>query len=211
MISTLFVPPLSNANTQILDLSAQNPILNADVYQNIDRFCQFIRESLGTNKYGLGGYLEHRRMYESHDNFATDQQDFRNIHLGIDIWAEAGTEVFAPMDGIVHSFQVNEGSGNYGPTVIVAHQIQGELIYSLYGHLATQDLEGLVVGQTIQQGQLIGHLGNSSENGGWPPHLHFQLIRDLQGFVGDYPGVCSRRDMDFYAQNCPNPELFKLD
>lgn len=211
MISTLFVPPLSNANTQILDLSAQNPIFNADVYQNIGRFCQFIRESLGTNKYGLGGYLEHRRMYESHDNFATDQQDFRNIHLGIDIWAEAGTEVFAPMDGIVHSFQVNEGSGNYGPTVIVAHQIQGELIYSLYGHLATQDLEGLVLGQTIQQGELIGHLGNSSENGGWPPHLHFQLIRDLQGFVGDYPGVCSRRDMDFYAQNCPNPELFRLD
>ena len=167
--------------------------------------------ALGTNKYGLGGYLEHRRMYESHDNFATDQQDFRNIHLGIDIWAEAGTEVFAPMDGIVHSFQVNEGSGNYGPTMILAHQIQGELICSLYGHLATQDLEGLVLGQTIQQGELIGHLGNSSENGGWPPHLHFQLIRDLQGFVGDYPGVCSRRDMDFYAQNCPNPELFMLD
>lgn len=211
MISALFVPPLSDSNTCILDLSVHNPRFNSEIYQDIAKFSRFIQDSMGSNRYGVGGYLEHRKMYESHENFATGQQDYRNIHLGIDIWAEAGTEVFAPMDGIIHSFQVNEGSGNYGPTILLAHQIRGENIYSLYGHLSSHDLDGLIPGQEIRQGQLLAHLGNPSENGGWPPHLHFQLIRDLQNFVGDYPGVCSQRDLDFYAQNCPNPSLFMED
>ena len=211
MISALFVPPLSDSNTSILDLSVHNPRFNSEIYQDIAKFSRFIQDSKGSNKYGVGGYLEHRKMYESHENFATGQQDYRNIHLGIDIWAEAGMEVFAPMDGIIHSFQVNEGSGNYGPTILLAHQIRGEKIYSLYGHLSSHDLDGLIPGQEIRQGQIMAHVGNPSENGGWPPHLHFQLIRDLQNFVGDYPGVCSQRDLDFYAQNCPNPALFMKD
>lgn len=210
MISTLFVPQLADSNTQILDLSVHNTTFNVEIYQDIDKFSQFIQDYLGSKTYGIGGYLEHRKMYESHENFATGQQDFRNIHLGIDIWAEAGTEVYAPMDGIIHSFQVNEGAGNYGPTIIFEHQIRGERIYSLYGHLSNNDLFGLISGQKVHQGQRIGHLGSSSENGGWPPHVHFQLIRDLQEFVGDYPGVCSFRDQAFYALNCPDPTGFVI-
>ncbi|CAM3876881.1 peptidoglycan DD-metalloendopeptidase family protein [Aquirufa aurantiipilula] len=211
MISSLFVPLLSDSNSQTLDLSIHNPRFTVDIYEDISKFSQFIQDSIGEKRYGLGGYLEHRRMYETHENFATSEHDFRNIHLGIDIWAEAGTEVFVPMDGIIHSFQVNEGAGNYGPTIILEHQILGERIYSLYGHLAGQDLVGLFPGKEIRRGEHIAHLGNSSENGGWPPHLHFQLIRDLQGFMGDYPGVCSQRDMDFYAQNCPDPRLLAVN
>jgi murein DD-endopeptidase MepM/ murein hydrolase activator NlpD len=106
----------------------------------------------------------------------------------------------------VHSFQINEGSGNYGPTIILFHPTEN--IYSLYGHLANEDLKQLKVGDVIAAGQLLCHLGNPSENGGWPPHLHFQLIRDLQDFNGDYPGVCSKRDVVFYANNCPDPASF---
>ncbi|MDF0692618.1 peptidoglycan DD-metalloendopeptidase family protein [Aquirufa ecclesiirivi] len=208
MIQDLFIPPLSDSTTQNLDLSVQNPNFKSEIYQDIAKFSRFIQDSMGSKRYGVGGYLEHRKMYETHENFATGQQDYRNIHLGIDIWAEAGTEVFVPMDGIIHSFQVNEGSGNYGPTIILAHQIRGERIYSLCGHLSSQDLFGLNPGQEMRQGQIMAHLGNSFENGGWPPHLHFQLIRDLQGFVGDYPGVCSQRDLAFYTQNCPDPAKF---
>ena len=81
-------------------------------------------------------------------------------------------------------------------------------MYSLYGHLASSDLDTLVVGAKVTAGQTLCHLGKPDENGGWPPHLHFQLIRDMQGFQGDYPGVCSQRDVKFYADNCPNPEGF---
>ena len=92
------------------------------------------------------------------------------------------------------------------PTIILFHP--AEKIYSLYGHLAIDDLTHLEVGASIARGQLLCHLGESHENGGWPPHLHFQLIRDMQGFQADYPGVYSQRDLVFYANNCPDPASF---
>jgi peptidoglycan LD-endopeptidase LytH len=205
MIHRLFSEPLTSINSIALDLSATNTELNSSIYGNTSAFCDYITAKLD-GKIGYGGYLEHRVIYESHENFATASADFRNIHLGMDFWTEAGTPVFAPLAGEVHSFQINPGSGNYGPTIILYHS--AENIYSLYGHLAGLDLDQLEVGAQIPAGQLLCHLGKPDENGGWPPHLHFQWIRDMQGFQGDYPGVCSLRDVDFYAQNCPDPALF---
>lgn len=205
MIHRLFSEPLTPSNSIALDLSVANKELNPTIFGNISAFCAYIDQYVGA-KIGAGGYLEHRIIYEAHENFATTSEDFRNIHLGIDFWTTAGTPVFAVADGVVHSFQVNPGSGNYGPTIILHHPALG--IYSLYGHLAFSDLEGLSVGMPIAAGQRLCHLGEQDENGGWPPHLHFQLIRDMQGFQGDYPGVCSKRDLTFYAGNCPDPATF---
>jgi murein DD-endopeptidase MepM/ murein hydrolase activator NlpD len=205
MIHRLFSTPLTPVNSIALDLSASNKDLNSAIFRDIPSFCAYIDQQVGA-KTGVGGYLEHRIIYEAHENFATASADFRNIHLGIDFWATAGTPVFAVADGVVHSFQVNPGSGNYGPTIILHHPALG--IYSLYGHLAFTDLAGLSVGMPVTEGQVLCHLGEPHENGGWPPHLHFQLIKDMQGFHGDYPGVCSQRDVAFYAENCPDPSNF---
>lgn len=204
MIHRLFSVPLTADSSIELNLSATNTELDSSIYGNTSAFCDYITGKL-CGKIGYGGYLEHRVIYESHENFATASADFRNIHLGMDFWAEAGTPVFAPFAGEVHSFQINKGSGNYGPTIILYHPT--EKIYSLYGHLAITDLDQLAIGMPIRSGQKLCHLGIPDENGGWPPHLHFQLIRDMQEYVGDYPGVCSLRDVDFYAQNCPNPMI----
>jgi peptidoglycan LD-endopeptidase LytH len=205
MIHRLFNQSLTPTNSIALDLSAANTDLNAEIFGNIEAFTNYIDAKLD-GKIGFGGYLEHRVIYEAHDNFATASSDFRNIHLGMDFWTKAGTPVFAPLDGIVHSFQVNPGSGNYGPTIILYHP--EEEIYSLYGHLASADLAQIQIGDSIVQGQELCHLGEAHENGNWPPHLHFQLIRDLQGMNGDYPGVCSQRDVDFYRDNCPDPTKY---
>jgi len=205
MIHRLFSEPLSAKNSVALDLSATNLELNPSIYGNVSAFEAYITGKLG-EKIGFGGYLEHRVIYESYENFATASADFRNIHLGMDFWTRAGTPVFAPLVGEVHSFQVNHGAGNYGPTIILYHPV--EKIYSLYGHISTADLVPLEKGSRIAAGQLLCHLGETSENGGWPPHLHFQWIRDLQGFQGDYPGVCFQRELVFYANNCPDPANF---
>ena len=202
MIHRLFTEPLSAENGVALDLSATNLELNPSIYGNISAFHEYIEGKLN-GKIGFGGYLEHRVIYESFENFATASADFRNIHLGMDFWTKAGTPIFAPLAGEVHSFQVNRGAGNYGPTIILYHP--AENIYSLYGHVSMADLIPLEIGSRIAAGQLLCHLGDPTENGGWPPHLHFQWIRDMQGFEGDYPGVCSERDLSFYAYNCPDP------
>jgi peptidoglycan LD-endopeptidase LytH len=149
-----------------------------------------------------GGYGEARRLYAGAALF--DQPDrVRDQHLGIDFWADAGTPVYAVADAILHSQQDNHALRDYGPTILLRHA--GDGLHSLYGHLSRASLSLHAVGVRIPAGTLIGWLGAPEENVDWPPHLHFQLIRDLQGCQGDYPGVCARADLAFYLGNCPDP------
>jgi 4-aminobutyrate aminotransferase-like enzyme len=84
---------------------------------------------------------------------------------------------------------------------------EGEPFYTLYGHLSEGSLAGLQVGQTIAQGQEIGTIGAAGENGGWTPHLHFQLITDLLGLDCDFPGVCRASQRRIWAAFSPDPDL----
>jgi murein DD-endopeptidase MepM/ murein hydrolase activator NlpD len=156
-------------------------------------------------KYGIGGYLEKRAIYRRSEVFATEEFNFRNIHLGVDIWTKAGSPVYAPLAGTIHSFQDNKGFGNYGPTLILSHDFGEKTLYSLYGHLSSTSLNLLEVGRKVMPGEQICEIGPFPENGDWPPHLHFQLMWELDGNWGDYPGVASEKDLDYYRQNCPDP------
>lgn len=200
---------LTAENTLKLDFTAANSelkFINLVDTKEFDRYV-FDKLKVENKKYGIGGYLENRAIYSRSDVFATIEADFRNIHLGIDIWTNAGSPVFSPMDGKVHSFQDNAGFGNYGPTIILEHAFEGKKLYSLYGHLFRSDLEKLEIGKEIKSGELLCHVGPFPENGDWPPHLHFQLMWDLEGNLGDYPGVAAEKDLEFYRKNCPDPNL----
>jgi murein DD-endopeptidase MepM/ murein hydrolase activator NlpD len=70
-----------------------------------------------------------------------------------------------------------------------------------------QSIENIKVGAAVLQGQVIGNLGVASVNGDYAPHLHFQIIRDLEDNFGDYPGVASENNIPFYKSNCPDPNL----
>jgi peptidoglycan LD-endopeptidase LytH len=154
-------------------------------------------------KFALGGYLEDRSWYARSPLFGKE----RSIHLGVDIWAEAGTQVYAPLPGKIHSFKDNEGFGNYGPTIILEHQLEEFTFFTLYGHLSRTSMAQCLEGKEVMRGEMIGQLGDMSENGEWPAHLHFQIIIDLQDNTGDYPGVCSKEDVKFYQNNCLDPNL----
>lgn len=156
----------------------------------------------------FGGYLEKRNIYDRSDYFKKlAEKEKRNIHLGIDLWCNVGTKVLAVLDGEIHSFKNNTNYGDYGPTIILKHQIEKEIFYTLYGHLSLSSIENLKVGDAVLQGSVIGFLGDSSVNGDYAPHLHFQIIKDLEGNSGDYPGVASEENIEFYSRNCPNPNL----
>jgi murein DD-endopeptidase MepM/ murein hydrolase activator NlpD len=109
--------------------------------------------------------------------------------------------------GTIHSFADNEGFGNYGPTLILEHDIEGQVFYTLYGHLSRKNIANWKKGAVIQKGEQIGNLGMMSENGDWPAHLHIQIIKDLQGMEGDYPGVSSIDNVQFYRLNCIDPKF----
>ncbi|GMQ28005.1 peptidoglycan DD-metalloendopeptidase family protein [Algoriphagus confluentis] len=200
---------LTAENTLRLDFTAHNQALEAVNLSDTQEFDQFVFAQLKSagKKYGIGGYLEKRSIYRRSGVFATESAEFRNIHLGVDVWTAAGARIFAPLAGKVHSFQDNTGFGNYGPTIILEHEVEGKPLFSLYGHLALQDLQGLEVGKAYQAGELLCHVGPFPENGDWPPHLHFQLMWDLGENWGDYPGVAAEKDLEYYRENCPDPNL----
>ncbi|MEZ5038561.1 MAG: aminotransferase class III-fold pyridoxal phosphate-dependent enzyme [Saprospiraceae bacterium] len=159
-------------------------------------------------KVGLGGYAEIRPFYST-DAYLQDSNEgprWRTVHLGLDVWMPNESLVFSPLDGIVHSVQNNSGERDYGPTVIIAHKVSETLtFYTLYGHLSRRSLSHLYVGQKIEKGEIIATVGHSKENGGWPPHLHFQVILDLLGWKGDFPGVAFPDEQAVWLSICPNP------
>lgn len=200
---------LNSKNTLRLDFSAKNQALEEVDLSNTEAFDLFVFSQLERSgkRFGIGGYLENRAIYRRSNVFATDAEDFRNIHLGVDVWCEAGAPIFSPLEGRIHSFQDNAGFGDYGPTLILEHFNQDKVFYSLYGHLTRTDLKSWEVGKIVQKGAIIAHVGPFPENGDWPPHLHFQLMWDMEGKSGDYPGVCSQREVAHYSANCPDPNL----
>jgi murein DD-endopeptidase MepM/ murein hydrolase activator NlpD len=192
-----------------LDFTAANPRLaHPERLRDTVVFDELVGEMLAEQHatVGIGGYLENRVIYRRSPHF-DDATEPRSLHLGTDVWVPAGTAVAAPLPAVVHSLADNNNFGDYGPTIILQHELAGTSFYSLYGHLTRTDLAGLAPGQAVAAGQVIAHVGPHPENGDWPPHLHFQLMADLQGRWGDFPGVAPPSERAYWASLCPDPML----
>ncbi|NIG51939.1 peptidoglycan DD-metalloendopeptidase family protein [Chitinophaga sp. Cy-1792] len=191
-----------------MDFTRNNTSLTMSVLEDLDRFCRYIDTTLTDNGYrlGIGGYAEHRTIYAVSPHFDAGEEP-RRLHLGIDVWGLAGTPVFAPLNGHIHSFRFNDHFGDYGATIILQHQLDGYTFHTLYGHLSITNLQGLYENMPVTAGQQLAFFGVPAENGGWPPHLHFQVIEDMGNYRGDYPGVCRFSEKEKYLRNCPDPDL----
>lgn len=195
----LFEPPLTIDNgCEILlkpDISHLND-LSYYVWKEIEK----------ANKiFAYGGYLEERHVYNNPLLFGSENP--RTVHIGLDIWCNAGTPVFLPIDGYIHSFRDNKTSGDYGPTVITKHSLGQQSFFLLFGHLSRSSLLCMEKGKFMKKGEKLADLGTFEENGNWPPHLHFQVVKDMQGYKGDYPGVARKSELDYYRNNCPDPMI----
>ncbi len=192
-----------------LDLSVSNIELSKLAIDDATIFEEFIEEKLLKNKakVAFGGYNEERNLYKRSTVFNDNQTEERNIHIGLDLWIKAGTPVLAALDGTIHSFNYNNNLGDYGPTILLKHSIKDQSFYTLYGHLSLESIANIEVGSFFTKGQQLATLGDASVNGNYAPHLHFQIIKDIATNIGDYPGVCSKKDLNYYLENCPNPNL----
>jgi peptidoglycan LD-endopeptidase LytH len=204
----------------LLDFTSANNDLTSTILQDTRSFTQYITQKLSHSgaRYGIGGYAEHRTVYSRSKLFGFSQvsptggdlegaAEPRRLHLGTDIWGKPHTAVMAPLNGIVHSFAFNDAFGDYGATIILTHQLYDVSFYTLYGHLSLNSIKNLQEGQRVSKGDIFAEFGIPSENGQWPPHLHFQIIADLQGWQGDYPGVCKFSEKEIWLSNCPDPDL----
>src|SRR6185503_11067015 len=199
--------------TIVLDLGIASPMLSGNVGENNE-------PSLTSNVFGLmaragvrvsiGQYDEPRLLYVAPE-FALGPRptdEHRTIHIGLDLFAPAGTPVFAPLDGVVHAFHDNATLLDYGPVIILRHATDdGQEFFTLYGHLSRESLRGLEAGKRVRAGERIATLGTASENVGWTPHLHLQIIVDLLGLETDFPGVARPTQRRVWTSLSPDPNL----
>ncbi len=219
------------------DFTERNTSLSPADIADTERFACWINSTLQLNKarYGIGGYGEHRTLYARSKHFdkalvagsesdrgvanfgvaggvvpdgdPAGEAEARRLHLGVDIWGPSGTKVMAPLPGIVHSFAFNNNDSDYGATIILTHNLDGTGFHTLYGHLSLNSIKNLYEGQRVAKGEVIAEFGMRFENGNWPPHLHFQLIADMQDWKGDYPGVCRFSERQQWLDGCPDPNV----
>jgi hypothetical protein len=159
---------------------------------------------------GVGRYDEPRLLYTStlFGESGSPVHERRTVHLGIDLFLEAGSNVRAPLDGTVHTIADNSAPLDYGPVVILRH-LAGDAVefFTLYGHLSQESIAKLSVGQRVSKGEAFGEIGTVAENGGWPPHLHFQIIADLLELNEKFPGVARASERPIWTDLCPDPNL----
>jgi peptidoglycan LD-endopeptidase LytH len=198
-------------NLLLLDFTGGNPELTSNVLDDVRSFSAYINGKLHARNalYGIGGYAEHREVYSRSKVFDAKNpgEEPRRLHLGIDIWGKPNTVVMAPLEGIVHSYGYHDRAGDYGATIILTHQLQQTSFHTLYGHLSLNSIRNIQEGERISPGDKFAEFGIPVENGQWPPHLHFQVINDLEGWSGDYPGVCQFSEKEKFIKNCPDPDL----
>lgn len=194
--------------SSLSDLSSNNFAKVMDYPEDPDDFYVFDfskgydPDFIRSKEWGIGKYDEERsNMYVS-SLFG----DKRNIHMGIDIWAKAGEPVFSFYKGVVAYMQNNNHEGDYGPTVVIRYQISNATIFALYGHLSAQSLAMTNVGDEVEKGQQIATLGEPEVNGGWVPHLHFQLAVEDPG-EADMPGVVAEENHEQALETYPDPRL----
>ncbi len=197
-----------------IDLSVSSPLIDrltllADEPRLTTKINGVLAEA-GT-RIGIGEYDEARLVYttEQYETPGWDGPEWRTIHIGLDLFAPAGTPVHTPIAGRVHGVRNNAAPADYGPTVIIEHAVRdadGPLtFYTLYGHLDVETLRDVSPGQPLLAGATVGRLGTPAVNGGWPPHVHFQVIADLLGRVGEFPGVARPSERRVWKSLAPDP------
>jgi 4-aminobutyrate aminotransferase-like enzyme/Ser/Thr protein kinase RdoA (MazF antagonist) len=211
--TSLFDADLRTAPSIVLDLSVASEFLGADPRESetpalTTKIVALMEEA--NVSIAISRYDEARLLYSS-PLFGADAnllEERRTIHLGMDLFADPGTAIHAPLDGIIHTLANNTAHLDYGPLVILQHDAgDAGAFFTLYGHLDKESLASLKIGQRIARGEKFARIGTCEENGGWAPHLHFQIILDLLDLDANFPGVAYASQRAVWTSLSPDPNL----
>ncbi|MEO8635572.1 MAG: aminotransferase class III-fold pyridoxal phosphate-dependent enzyme [Gemmatimonadales bacterium] len=207
--SPLFEFDLNRSGRYLVSLAVGAP--GMEHARDPDAYWAWLKQQLAAHdaRFAIGTYGDVRSVYAA-DHYRTPASpERRSQHLGIDIFLEPGTPLHAPLDGRVLSVADNSAPLDYGPTVILEHEAGagGAKFFTLYGHLARESPAALHAGMTVKAGQRIGSIGTADVNGGWAPHLHFQIITDRLDLSGNFPGVGQPSLWPVWRSICPDPNL----
>lgn len=197
----------------VLDLSVEGNLISGDPEMNdADNLSLRIRREMEEKGVvvAVGRWCEPRILYTSplFSDSAFRERPDRSVHLGVDLFADAGHPLYSPFDGEVYIAQYNPDHLDYGNMIILKHPLpEGGLFYTLYGHLSASSVKGKCKGDKVSRGEEFAWIGKPDENGGWSPHLHFQLIGDMRRVEASFPGVCRPTETSGWRILSPDPNL----
>lgn len=203
--------PRQPGDWTLIDLSVGSLMLGANPTNLRCEPCgQLIEDVMRARgaRVGVGRWNEARAIYLGPAFAAGDHaiDEHRTIHIGVDLFAPAGTPVHAPLDAVVASAGENPEAGDYGPVILLEHRTdEGDPFWTLYGHLDGASLDGMTPGRAVAAGELFAALGAPPINGDWPPHLHLQLVLDPLDRGHDVPGVAAPREREVWTALSPDP------
>lgn len=184
-------------------------------WQVLDLTRGYDPDAISLDPPSIGRYNEKRRNMYTTDLFG----NVRYIHMGLDFWVPAGTGVRSFTDGKVLFFRNNDNAGDYGPTIVTEHKVVSAhlgkdfqkpehpvTLYALFGHLACDSLQHISEGMVLKGGETFAAVGDHHENGGWVPHLHFQISLKRPS-EPDMPGVVSDADHAEALKTWPDPQI----
>jgi murein DD-endopeptidase MepM/ murein hydrolase activator NlpD len=117
----------------------------------------------------------------------------------------AGTPVYTPLAAIVKSVEIETAPLGYGGLIALEHQPEDcPPFITLWGHMAHEAMSRLKPGQKLAAGELVGYMGDMHENGGWTPHLHFQISTDTGLTAAEILGVGENAYLDVWADIFPD-------
>lgn len=210
-LSQLF-PTIQKNQVHNIDLSVSSKWLGHESDFNDLALFQFKLDKIHKQhpeKILAGGYLEPRSFYTSsiYEKIGNQGRESRTIHLGMDFWLSANTPVHAILEGEVVAAVFDNSPKDYGGLVILKHSEKDLVFYTLYGHLSKHSVATHKVGSRLKVGSHIGDLGESTENGNWVSHLHFQVMLSILDYKTDFPGVAYFNQKEVWQGICPNPML----
>lgn len=205
-------PSLPFTKIAIPDMSVKNDFFGNDtMHEDLEAANDILLKFEKQNPDALiaNGYLEERAFYNTSrfERKGPNGIEHRNIHLGTDFWVLSRTPLHAIYDSEVVISHHNDFHKDYGPLLVLKHQLNDTAFYTLYGHLSKDSLALNPKGKLIKQGEMFAYIGTEIENGHWAPHVHFQVITDLLGETENYNGVAFASEIEKWKQLCPDPSL----
>jgi 4-aminobutyrate aminotransferase-like enzyme/Ser/Thr protein kinase RdoA (MazF antagonist) len=203
-IGPVFATPPARMNKTVLALDGSDAAASAAMQQ--PSAWPALAAARGI-ELGIGRWFEQRDVYRDAmfaSSLAEGQR--RDLHLGIGLFLPAGTELLAPLAGRVVSVDREDAAQGFGGVLLLAHEPRpGVRFQTLWGHLDPTSLHGLRAGADVQRGQVLGRLGEAAVNGGWPPHLHCQVLTLPFEHAEQVPGVGESLWREVWAEVTPDP------
>jgi 4-aminobutyrate aminotransferase-like enzyme len=212
-LAPLMRPHPARQAKHVLNLgSLDEPLAAASAAQDNDgaerAYAELVREHGFT--LGLGPWGERRIIYTApFFESVLAEGKRRNVHLGLDIFAPAGTEMFTPLAATVVAATINPEPQDYGGLILLEHEPEpGLRFWTLWGHLDHASARERRIGERLEAGAFVARLGDYAENGGWAPHVHLQLITVPYEDASIVPGVGEEDFIPIWEDLYPRPYDF---